>query len=87
MLTNTAAAAGNLSLNWQATAATPLVDPALVIHNWGESTARLRIDGHVVPWGKTARVGYVHHLEGTDLVLWIERQSNAPMQVELLPAP
>ncbi len=87
ILTNTAAAPARLSFTWQASAATPLVDPALVIHNWGGSGARLRIDGQVVAWGKTARMGYVHHLDGTDLVLWMEKQSSVPTRVELLPTP
>jgi hypothetical protein len=87
VLSSTNGTPAKLSFAWQASDASPLFDPALVVHNWNGSSARLRVDGQAVPWGKTARVGYERHLNGTDLVLWIERQSNRPVHVELLPAP
>ncbi|HZZ37859.1 MAG TPA: LamG domain-containing protein [Acidobacteriaceae bacterium] len=85
VVTSTATASGKLSFIWQASAQSPLYDPAVVVHNWGDAKARLQLDGHPFAWGKSARVGYVHHLDGTDLVLWIERQSSVPVRVELIP--
>lgn len=86
VLTNTAAGTpGKLDLTWEASTAAPLYDPSMVIHNWGNAKAQLLLDGHPCTWGKSARVGYVHHLEGTDLVVWIERQSSESTRAELVP--
>lgn len=87
VVTDTAASPGRLEFTWQARDTAPLYDPAVVIRNWGKAKARLLIDGRVTPWGKTARAGYVDHLEGTDLVLWFERQASVPMRVEVIPLP
>lgn len=53
---------------------------------WGEEDARLSIDGKPAPWGTKYRAGRVHHLDGTDLVIWMERKSSQPMQIEISPA-
>ena len=86
VLTNTAAGTpGKLDLVWQASDASPLYDPALVIHNWGDAQARLFINGKAVPWTPGDRMGRVPHLEGADLVIWLERRSNQPVRLELAP--
>jgi hypothetical protein len=64
---------------------TPILNPALVIKNWGDAHPVLRIDGQVKPWGKDFRFGLVPRLEGTDLVVWIRSQSTHPIQLNLAP--
>ncbi len=86
VLTHTAAqATDKLTLTLEASDASPIVDPAIVIRNWGEGNVRLAIDGKLAPWGKDFRMGYVHRLNGTDLVIWIQRQSTRPLHVQLTP--
>lgn len=75
-----------LKLTLDASAASPIDDLAIVIKNWGESDARLTIDGKQEQWGKKHREGHIHRLHGTDLVVWMQLQASTPMQVELAPS-
>jgi hypothetical protein len=61
------------------------VNPALVIKNWGEASAQLTINGKPANWGRDYRRGYVKHLEGTDLVVWVRQMSITPVQLTLKP--
>ncbi len=74
-----------LALTWQASDTSPLVNPAIVIKNWGEAPAQIKIDGKPVNWGKDFRRGYIKHLDGTDLVVWMRQTSSAPVRIELTP--
>lgn len=74
-----------LKLNFDASAASPLYDPAIVIENWGDGAAQLKIDGKPVAWGKSYREGHIDKLQDSDLVIWIERQSAEPLSVEIVP--
>lgn len=76
-------AAGSLQLMLAASDASPLFDPAVVIRNWGEGDAQLRVDGERVEWGKNYRAGHVRHLDGTDLVIWMEKQTTRPVRIEV----
>lgn len=66
-------------LTLRASAAAPLVNPALLVRNWN-SGARVLVNGK--PAG---RIGQVRQLMGTDLVIWIELQSTVPVRIELEP--
>lgn len=78
-------APGKLTMTLAASAGSPVFDPAFVIRNWGDGGAALRIDGKPVAQGSDFRVGHIQRLEGTDLVVWIAKQSASPMRVELVP--
>jgi hypothetical protein len=64
-----------------ASEASPVVNPALVIRGWGPSTPRIEIDGRPSPPGAGVRAGHIHGLEGDDLVLWIRREAAAPIRI------
>ena len=74
-----------LELNFRASDSSPIVNPAIVIKNWGEAAAQLKINGKPANWDKDSRRGYVKHLEGTDLVVWIRQTSTTPVQITLKP--
>jgi Concanavalin A-like lectin/glucanases superfamily len=74
-----------LKLTFGSSATSPVDDPAIVIKNWGESGAQLVIDGKQVEWGKIDRMGHIHRLQGTDLVVWMQLQTNTPLHIELTP--
>jgi hypothetical protein len=74
-----------LELTLAASPGSPLVHPAFVIRGWGAAGARLEMDGTPVPRGERFRMGRRHTLDGTDLVVWIERTSTTPIQVRLIP--
>jgi hypothetical protein len=80
----TAELSQRLTLTFGASDASPIVNPAIVIQNWGEGNARLEIDGKSTPLGKDCRMGYVRRLDGTDLVIWIQRQSARPLHLQVV---
>jgi hypothetical protein len=85
VLTRTAAkATDRISIKFEASDVSPLFNPAIVIRNWGDKTAWLDIDGKSARWGKDCRMGYVHRLNGTDLVIWIQRQSTRPLDMQVI---
>ena len=63
--------------------ASPLVNPALVVKNWGDRPASVAIDGVAVPSGPQCRIGQNRTLAGTDLVVWLRLESNRPARVEV----
>ena len=67
----------------QASKNSPVVNPAVVIKNWGDSGVKLKVDGKEVTRGKTFRIGYECRLDGTDLVLWIKYETELPLNIEL----
>lgn len=63
----------------------PVLNPCLVIRNWGNGGAALKVGGRDVPRGKSFRFGHRDTLEGRDLIVWIKVQSTRPLRVSLIP--
>ena len=72
-------AARKVGITLTATAESPLVNPVLIVRDWN-SGARVLVNGK--PAGK---LGQVPHLEGTDLVVWIELESMQPVRIQIEP--
>jgi hypothetical protein len=70
----------------RATPGSPLVNPAIVVRNWGTSGAEIEIDGARAPAGKDVRVGQVHRLDGDDLVVWVRKESTTPVRITIRPS-
>lgn len=83
MFTRNAGTASHLRVLLQASNDSPLFHPALVVKNWGESNARLRVDGKQVTWGPDYRLGKEYTLEGVDLVIWMNIESSKPVTLEI----
>jgi hypothetical protein len=66
-----------------ATAESPLCNAAIVVRNWGDVRARLSIDGKPVAWDRSFRTALVHRLDSTELLIWIEKRSIAPVQLTI----
>jgi hypothetical protein len=64
----------------------PVLNPALVIKNWGDAGATVSVDGKRVPRGTDCRVGHLPTLEAADLVVWIQREATRPVVLRLEPA-
>ena len=69
-----------------ATQNSPAVNPVLLIRDWGLAEAKIEIDGKTAPLGKDVRVGYVHRLDGDDLVLWMRKEATEPMRISVSPS-
>jgi hypothetical protein len=74
-----------LRLSISASTDSPLVNPGLVIKNWGDREPQLRIDGKRMIWGPDFRYARVRLLEEDNLVVWIKLQSVKPTILELDP--
>jgi len=60
----------------------PLVNACLVVKNWGDKTPSLSIDGMPSVEGRDIRFGLVPTLSGTNLLIWIVRESTSPVRIE-----
>jgi len=63
----------------------PVVNPAFVIKNWGTADAMLKINGKNISRGKDFRFGHRHRLEGSDLIVWVKKDSTKPIKILLSP--
>ena len=75
---------GNLHIALQASNDSPLFNPAIIVETWGDGAPRLRLDGKLVPWNQKYRYGKIETLQGTNLIVWIELQSNRPATIDLV---
>ncbi len=71
-----------LELTVEASQQSPIVDPAFVIQNWGDSTVRVLWNGKGVP-RSNFRTGFVHRLDGTDLVIWIQQEATSRFRLSI----
>jgi hypothetical protein len=75
--------AESVHMAFHASTDSPLVNPAIVIERWGESTPALTLNGKPVAWGKEARYGLVGTLERSTLVVWLRLQAESETSVVL----
>ncbi len=81
-----AAPAETLQLVLRASAETPVLNPAIVVRDWGLAAARITLDGTAAAEGPDVRVGHLHRLDGDNLVVWIRKASTVPIRVAVSPA-
>ena len=67
----------------QATEESPLVNPAIIITNWGGRLSTLFIDGKPVKQGKDFRQGIRKGPTGEDLILWFRMDRRQPVTMKL----
>ena len=63
-----------------------IINPAIVVKDWGTSGVKLKVDGKTVKQGKDFRVGYEETHTGSDLVLWLKMKSDKTLRFSLSPA-
>jgi len=73
-----------LEFELAATEDSPVVNPAFVIENWGDGEAALKLNGREIKRGKSFRYGRRRTLQGTDLIVWIEKQSTTAVNIQLV---
>ena len=73
-----------LALSIEASEDSPLVNPALIIRNWGDQEMELSINNVKMKKDKDYRVGFLERLEGTDMVLWIKMNSTDTTSISIL---
>lgn len=75
---------GPLAIELAASADSPLVNPAIVVKDWGRGPAAVRLNGKDLPQGDALRVGYRRTARGADLVVWLRTSETAPASIEIL---
>lgn len=73
----------NLSLELKASQEHPVVNPALVLKQWGNAKATLVLDGKAQQPGPSLRLSPRIGLEGTDLIVWLQLERDKPVRIEL----
>ena len=63
----------------------PIVNPAFVVNDWGRAACSVQVDGKQMKRGEDFRFGHRRRLEGTDLVVWLKKESSAPAEITLSP--
>jgi hypothetical protein len=61
----------------------PLLNPAILIRNWGSQLATLSIDGKARTAGKDFRQGILKGPFGDDLIVWIRLDRQTPVTMTL----
>lgn len=72
-----------LKIELEASADSPLLNPAIIIKNWGSQAATLSINGKSIPQGKDFRQGIRKGPLGEDLIIWIRLERQKPVKVDL----
>ena len=63
----------------------PVLNPAFVVKNWGDANVKLTLRGNEIPRGRDFRYGHRQTLDGTDLIVWIKTDIQAPLNLRLEP--
>jgi hypothetical protein len=79
---NTSGKAGKLSFTLDGSIESPVHHPAFYIKNWNAEGAVILVDGNEL---KDCRKGILHGLDGTDLVVFLDIQSNTSVEVTIQP--
>jgi hypothetical protein len=61
----------------------PVLNPAFIIKNWGNTSATLSINGKMEPLGADFRQGIRRGPYGEDLIVWIRLESDKPLEIRL----
>ena len=60
-----------------------IINPALIVKDWGKAPVALEIDGKPIKQGKDFRVGYEDTEDGTNLVIWLKLKSKKSIPLTL----
>jgi hypothetical protein len=71
----------SLRISLPASSDSPLKNPAFVFKQWGDAAPSVKVNGQAVARGAAFRYGFVPHLEGDDLAIWLQLDSVSPVQI------
>jgi hypothetical protein len=73
-----------LKCKLMASTETPVVNVCLYIKGWGDRDVALVMESEPLAHGRDYRLGHVHTLEGSDLIVWINRKYMHPVEISLV---
>jgi hypothetical protein len=71
------------TLEVEASEDSPLLNPAIIIKNWGNQLSTLSVDGQNIMQGEDFRQGIRKGPNGEDLIIWIRLDSQKPVNISL----
>jgi hypothetical protein len=74
---------GNLTLRIDATEMSPLFNPSILIENWGNGPVSITANGSKLSDGKDFKTGWIERLNGTHLVIWLNKRTFKPLKLEI----
>ncbi len=80
----TKTANASLEFTLQASKDSPLLNPAIIVRNWGKQHAKIRINGQNIAEGKNFRQGIVSNPDSDDLIIWLRLDSEKLTEVSIL---
>ena len=80
----TKTAGTSLEFAIQAGKDSPLLNPAIIVRNWGKQHAKIRINWQNIAEGKNFRQGIVSNPDSDDLIIWLRLDSEKPTEVSIL---
>jgi hypothetical protein len=73
---------GSLSISLAASKASPVFNPVFIIKGWGSAQPSIAVNGK--PASRNFyRIGQVHELESTDLIVWLQKESDTPIKITI----
>ncbi|MFO7616939.1 MAG: LamG domain-containing protein [Bacteroidales bacterium] len=60
----------------------PVFNPAILVKNWNADQAKVSVNGKPV---KGAKIGINHHLNGSDLVIYLPMKETVPTRIKITP--
>jgi hypothetical protein len=66
-----------------ASSESPMLNGCFILKNWGDGETKVEIDGHTLKQGNGYRVGEIRTLEGSDVILWIEKKSIVSVKIAI----
>jgi hypothetical protein len=64
----------------------PVINPCIVVRNWGDIVPEITVDGEKDRTGKTTRFGFRNSESGVDLIVWLKKESEAEVRINIEPA-
>ena len=71
----------SVDLHLKGSEESPLINPAIIIKNWGNHQATISIDGKLRVPGSDFRQGIRKGVEGDDLILWLRLDRKSPVEI------
>jgi hypothetical protein len=77
--------ASELTVELEASEASPAVNPAFVVEGWGSAGASVSMDSTALTNGKDHRVGHSEGVAAKNLIVWIKAAQTNPVTVKIAP--
>jgi len=72
-----------LKFTFDANGDSPVVNPGIVVKDWGNRPASLILNGKKIPRGKNFRFGHRKTIDGTDLIVWVKLDSERDVSFKI----